>query len=71
MASKSVSSSSPKALRWHSQLIGGPFGAGSGHAGDDGADRRSALRTVQTQLGQQRDELHLLHGPQAEMFDAD
>ena len=52
-------------------VIGGPFGAGSGHAGDDGADRRSALRTVETQLSQQRDELHLLHGPQAEVFDAD
>ena len=51
--------------------IGGPFGAGGRHAGDDGAERRGALRTAQTQPRQQWDQLHLLYGPQSELFDAD
>ena len=50
--------------------IGSAFRAGHRHAPDDGADRGRTLATVEPQPAQQRDQLHLLHGPQPDLFDS-
>ena len=42
-----------------------------GQASDDGAGRRGAQRAVDTQLGQQGRQAHLLQRPQADLLDAD
>ena len=51
--------------------MGSAFRTGRGHATDDRADGGGALPTVQPQPLQERDQLHLLQGPQGDLFDAD
>ena len=70
MVSKSTCKQLAESAALAQPAIGSAFRAGRGHAADDRANRGGALPTVESQTLQQRDQPHLFHGPQGDLFDA-